>query len=83
MNPQKVAEMRRQLIAFALKKPQVTQAEAIPAVAQTAFAAESAAKPHAAVVIPYKKTAPRAQAKAHLRTPVRSTRARQSVAAVR
>jgi hypothetical protein len=82
MNPQKVAEMRRQLIAFALKKPQAAQAEAVPAAAQTAFAAETVAKPHA-VVIPYKKTAPRAQAKAHLRAPVRAARSRQSIAAVR
>jgi len=82
MNPQKVAEMRRQLIAFAVKKPQAAQTEAVAAVAKIAFPVEAVAKPHA-VVIPYKKTTARVQAKAQLRTPVRSARSRQSVAAVR
>jgi hypothetical protein len=80
MNPQKVAEMRRQLIAFAVRKPAV--ADTAEVVAQPAFAAETVAKPHA-VVIPYKKMSGRTQAKAQLRPPVRPARARQAVAAVR
>src|SRR5882672_10679065 len=47
MNPQKVAEMRRQLIAFAARKPVMVKAQ-LPAVS-----AEKIASPHA-VVLPYK-----------------------------
>src|SRR5215831_9246271 len=56
MNPQHVAEMKRQLIAFAARKP--SAAETAEVAAQPMFAAEAVAKPHA-VVIPYKKTSGR------------------------
>ena len=79
MNPQKVAEMRRQLIAFAAKKQELAKPEPI---ATPAFAAEAVAQIQA-VVLPYKKTAPKKMAKASLRPAVRPMRARQAVAAAR
>ena len=68
MNPQKVAEMRRQLIAFAVEEARSSTLKWPPS-RSPLFTPETVAKPHA-VVIPYKKTAARTQAKAHLRTPV-------------
>jgi RNA polymerase sigma factor for flagellar operon FliA len=49
MNPQKVAEMKRQLLAFAAKKP-VAKTDALRMTANT-FVAETVAQP--AVVLPY------------------------------
>jgi RNA polymerase sigma factor for flagellar operon FliA len=50
MNPAKVAEMRRQLIAFAVRKPTMVKANA-------AMTAETATMP--GVVLPYKRTTPK------------------------
>lgn len=83
MNPEKIAEMRRQLIAFA-KKPMAkattqTNRAMVPMVANQSFTAETVASPQA-VVLPYKlankKPAP---IKASLRMP----RQRQAIAAAR
>ena len=71
MNQQKVAEMRRQLIAFATKKPQMVKAQLPDA------SAETIANPQG-VVLPYKAKRPVA-AKAQLRMP----RQRQAIAAAR
>jgi RNA polymerase sigma factor FliA len=83
MNPQKVAEMRRQLIAFAARKPEMVKAS-LPAPAQVAtFTTETSAQPQA-VVLPYKRTAPKkVQAKASLKAPARPARARTPIAAAR
>jgi RNA polymerase sigma factor for flagellar operon FliA len=51
MNPAKVAEMRRQLIAFAVRKPTMVKANA-------AMTAETVATTHG-VVLPYKRTTPK------------------------
>src|SRR5436309_5208894 len=78
MNPQKVAELRRHLLAFTARKP---VAATMPAVAQTAPEAVAAAKvvPHG-VVLPYKPVAKRAApAKATLKV----VRTRPAVAAAR
>src|SRR4030088_2713763 len=76
MNPQKVAEMRRQLIAFVAHKPVMTKVE-MPNVAATIAADKPAAH---AVVLAYKPGTTRATpAKATLRPLAR----RQPVAAAR
>src|SRR2546428_2033953 len=79
MNPQKVAEMRRQLITFAVKKPVMAKAELVALKADPKLTTEPAA-PTQAVGLPYKraeeKTAP---AKAPLKMP----RQRQAGAAAR
>jgi len=62
MNPQKVAEMRRQLIAFATRKPVMASVDA-PKIAATAVAEKSG------VVLAYKPSAKRTPAKATLRMP--------------
>ena len=69
MNPQKVAEMRRQLIAFAVK-PQMAKAPVARPAAVAATAAPSAPAPAVqapaaaahAIVLPYKKVAKQAKA---------------------
>jgi len=53
MNPQKVAEMRRQLIAFAASKPAMIKAAIKPLRADARMTAETVASPHG-VVLPYK-----------------------------
>ena len=74
MNPEKVAEMRRQLLAFATKKPMMVKAQ-LPDPQ-----AEKIASPHN-VVLPYKPAAKRPlQAKATLKM---TTRTRHAVAAAR
>jgi RNA polymerase sigma factor for flagellar operon FliA len=74
MNQQSVAEMRRQLIAFAAKKPVMGKVTAA-----AALTAETAAPPQA-VVLPYKLVNRKAMpAKAALRIP----RQRQAIAAAR
>ncbi len=72
MNPQKLAEMRRQLLAFAAKKPSLK-----PALDPAAMTQETVATPHA-VVLPYKVKKP-TPAKASLKV----ARTRQAVAAAR
>jgi len=73
MNPQKVAEMKRQLIAFASKKPVMARiAQPRPAMAAGAEA------PHA-VVLPYKQPSMKRPADAPTKsTPVRAARARRN-----
>jgi RNA polymerase sigma factor FliA len=79
MNPQKVAEMRRQLIAFAAKKPVMAKAELVAMKADPTMTAEKVASTQA-VVLPYKRVAKKAvPAKAALKMP----RQRQAVAAAR
>jgi RNA polymerase sigma factor for flagellar operon FliA len=80
MNPQKVAEMRRQLIAFAVKKkPAMAKADLVTLKADPSVTAETVA-PTQAVVLPYKRAARKP-------TPARATigmpRHRQAVAAAR
>jgi RNA polymerase sigma factor for flagellar operon FliA len=81
MNPQKIAEMRRQLIAFTVKKPVMAKADAVRTAYKpdTRMTAETVAAPHA-VVLPYKASAKRP-------VPVKATlklaRSRQAVAAAR
>src|SRR6266850_3178484 len=77
MNPQKVAEMKRQLIAFTARKPVMAKAAIVAAkpqpsyVARPAQAAEVVAIPQA-VVLPYKVVVKRpAPAKAALKMPRR------------
>ena len=78
MNPAKVAEMKRQLLAFAAKKPaaKVDEAVAVRLTPNPAFTQETVATP-TAVVLPYK--AKRAVAKATLKV----ARPRHAVAAAR
>ncbi len=79
MNPQKVAEMRRQLIAFASKKPVMAKAALKPLKANGAMVAETVAAPQG-VVLEYKPATKRpAAVKATLKMP----RQRQAVAAAR
>jgi RNA polymerase sigma factor for flagellar operon FliA len=79
MNPQKVAEMRRQLIAFSAKKPVMIKAAIKPLVADATMTAETVATPHG-VVLPYKPANKKpAPAKAALKLP----RQRQAIAAAR
>jgi RNA polymerase sigma factor for flagellar operon FliA len=78
MNPTKVAEMRRQLIAFASKKP-MAKAELMPLKANQSFVAETVAAPQA-VVMAFKPSSKKpAPVKASLRLP----RQRQPMAAAR
>jgi RNA polymerase sigma factor for flagellar operon FliA len=83
MNPQKVAEMKRQLLAFAVKKPVMAKAETKPATAITAdptMTQEKVAQPHA-VVLPYQAaTKKRMVAKAQIKM---SPRRRPAIAAAR
>ncbi len=73
MNPEQVAEMQRQLLAFTVKKPMMVKAQLPDPQAETL------ASPHA-VVLPYRRSMKRtAQAKATLKI----TRARHAVAAAR
>ncbi|HEY6212458.1 MAG TPA: sigma-70 family RNA polymerase sigma factor, partial [Vicinamibacterales bacterium] len=85
MNPQKVAEVRRQLIAFAVKKPAMAKVvdanRPVSAITpNAAMTQEKVAQPHA-VVLPYQAPAKKKMlAKAQLRT---TTRRRPAVAAAR
>ena len=79
MNQQSIAEMRRQLIAFAAKKPMAkVGAGMVPMKANTTFTAETVASPKS-VVMPFKASKRPAQAKATLRMP----RQHQQLAAAR
>jgi RNA polymerase sigma factor for flagellar operon FliA len=77
MNPQKVAEMRRQLIAFA-KKP-MAKAAMVPLKANTAYTAETVAAPPA-VVMAFKPASKKA---VPVRASLRMPRHRQPMAAAR
>jgi hypothetical protein len=77
MNPQKVAEMRRQLIAFA-KKP-MAKAAMVPLKANTAYTAETVAAPPA-VVMAFKPASKKA---VPVRASLRMPRDRQPMAAAR
>jgi hypothetical protein len=76
MNPQKVAEIRRQLIAFAARKPTMAKASIKPA--QATMTAEFDAAPQA-VVLAYKPANKRPAAMKALKMP----RQRQQIAAAR
>ena len=73
MNPQRVAEMRRQLIAFAARKP-----AALPLILPAVLAAKIAS-PHA-VVLPYKLVTRRP---ARVRAALKMPHERRAVAASR
>jgi len=85
MNPQKIAEMRRQLIAFTVKKPAMAKANTVRLASAAAYmpdtrmTAETVATPHA-VVLPY-KAAPKRPAP--VKATLKMTRARHAVAAAR
>jgi RNA polymerase sigma factor FliA len=79
MNPQNVAEIRSQLIAFATRKPTMSKAEMVSMKANPAYTAETVASSQA-VVLAYKSAGKRpAPVKATLRMP----RQRQAMAAAR
>jgi RNA polymerase sigma factor (sigma-70 family) len=79
MNPQKVAEMRRQLIAFATKKPVMMKSSIRPLAADATMTAETVATSHG-VLLPYKPANKKpAPVKAALRVP----RQRQAIAVAR
>jgi RNA polymerase sigma factor FliA len=82
MNPQKVAEMRRHLLAFTAKKP--VNATAAAAASANVVAAENVAAAQA-IVLPYKPGAKRAAAKATqpAKPSLKIVRPRQAVAAAR
>jgi len=77
MNPQKVAEMKRQLIAFTARKPVMAKAALVAAKAQPA-AARPAQVAEVVAMLPYKVKRP-TPAKAALKMP----RRREAVAAAR
>src|SRR4051812_13308967 len=78
MNPQKVAEMKRQLIAFAAK-PVMAKAPMVAVKANPGYTAETAAAPHA-VVMAFK---PASKKPAAIKAPMRIPRQRQAIAAAR
>jgi RNA polymerase sigma factor for flagellar operon FliA len=79
MNPAKVAEMRSQLLAFAVRKPTMAKAQMVGLKANAACTSETVAST-TGVVLPYKPSAKRtAAAKATLKMP----RQRQAIAAAR
>ena len=77
MNPQKVAEMKRQLLAFAKPMAKVAEAAAVRLKPDTTYTQETVATP-SAVVLPYKVKKP-TPAKASLKV----TRPTRAVAAAR
>jgi RNA polymerase sigma factor FliA len=79
MNPEKMIEMRRQLIAFTVKKPAMAKAQLVKA--QTNFTAETVPQP-SAVVLPYRAAVKHlAPAKAAVTTALKTSR--QKIAAAR
>jgi RNA polymerase sigma factor FliA len=77
MNPQQVAEMRRQLLAFAARKPTMAKAAVQPLNG-------AAAEAHPAVVLPYKPAAKKpAAAKANLKAARRRAQQPEKIAAAR
>jgi RNA polymerase sigma factor for flagellar operon FliA len=83
MNPAKVAEMRRQLIAFASKKP-MAKADLVPMAVPAAYTAETVASSQA-VVMEFKPVSGKKPAgiKSPIKTAIRVPRQRQAIAAVR
>ena len=77
MNPQKVAEVRRQLVAFASKKP-MAKAPMVPMKAHTTFTAETAAPQ--AVVMAF---TPGGRKPLPVKTALRMPRQRQALAVAR
>jgi RNA polymerase sigma factor for flagellar operon FliA len=81
MNPEKVAEMRRQLIAFTVKRPVMAKAQLVTA--QTTFTAETFAQP-SAVVLPYRAAVKRlTPVKAALKVKAAPKTSRPRIAAAR
>jgi hypothetical protein len=76
MNPLKVAEMRRQLVAFTARKPTMAKAAIKPVKANAAITAETVTALQA-VVLPYKPVSKSVKATLRMR------RERQSIAAAR
>ena len=84
MDSQKVAEMRRQLIAFAAKKQELERSNSPAEIRHTQPALRNEAVTQTqAVVLQYKKLSPKRMAKASLKPAVRPMRSRQAVAAAR
>jgi RNA polymerase sigma factor for flagellar operon FliA len=81
MNPQKVAEMRRQLIAFASKKP-MAKANLVPLKADPTMTVEKVA-PTPAVVLQYKRAAKKPAAVKNIKTLKMAQRQGHAVAAAR
>ena len=79
MNPEKMAEMRRQLIAFTARKPMMAKAAIKPLKANARMTAETVAAPHA-IVLAYK---PATKAPAPLKATLKMPRQRQAIAAAR
>jgi RNA polymerase sigma factor for flagellar operon FliA len=79
MNPEKVAEIRHQLIAFAAKKPTLARPEMVARRTDTTFTREKVAAPQA-VVLPYKAATKRPKP---ARPALKMTRRREAVAAAR
>ena len=83
MNPEKVAEMRRQLIAFTARKPAMAKAALKPLKANLTITAETVAAPQA-IVLPYTPASKRpATLKAALKATLKMPRQRQATAAAR
>ena len=79
MNPEKVEEMRRQLIAFTARKPAMAKAALKPLKANRTITAETVAAPQA-IVLPY---TPANKRPAPLKATLKMPRQRQATAAAR
>jgi len=79
MNPEKVAEMRRQLIAFTARKPAMAKAALKPLKANPTMTAETVAVPQA-IVLAY---TPASKRPAALKATLKMPRQRQATAAAR
>jgi len=83
MNPQKVAELRRQLIAFTVRRPTMAKAAIAPMKSNGTMVAEAVAATQA-VVLEYKPASKRtAPLKATLKATLKMPRQRQAIAAAR
>ena len=85
MNPQKVAELRRHLLAFTARKPVAATMRAAAQVTTNAVGAAGAVASAKAVVLPYKPARRAMAAKAALpgKATLKVVRPRQAVAAAR
>jgi RNA polymerase sigma factor for flagellar operon FliA len=79
MNPQKIAELRRQLVAFTVRKPSMAKAAMKPVTANPAMTAQVVAPPQA-VVLAYK---PAIKRPALVKSALKMPRTRQAIAAAR
>jgi len=79
MNPEKAAEMRLELMAFAAKRPAMMKASIKPVKANVAMTAETVASPQG-VVLPYKLATRRT---APVKASIKAPRQRQQIAAAR